>query len=200
METLPAVANWHEGQAFCERMNKLIPVSGNYEWRLPTEAEWEFACKGNSIGQLEKIIQESDGNERTAFIEPSKRLLLTIEMPKRVHPLRAAKTLLHSGLLDMHGNFWEWCMDSVSENKVSLKGIAEQIFPTPSERREIGEVRGGSHKTSWQKCRSTYRGASPPDIDTNDVGFRIVLGRKLNLERMHPSPFHKKLKGLTNWD
>jgi len=196
METLPAVANWHEAQAFCERMNKLIPVSGNYEWRLPTEAEWEFACKGNSIGQLEKIIQESDGNE-TAFHRAFEKIASYDRNAKKSPSLTGSKDPTPSGLLDMHGNFWEWCMDSVSENKVSLKGDRRTNISNPLRKEgNWRSLRGGSHKTSWQKCRSTYRGASPPDIDTNDVGFRIVLGRKLNLEENASFSFPQKVKGI----
>ena len=158
---------WFDAQKFCEELSKL---TGN-NYRLPTEAEWEYACRAGtetrfSFGDEENQLGDYawfDGNSNNA-----------------THPV-GEKRPNPWGIYDMHGNVWEWCADQHHENYVnkpdniqengSIAWLDSRITNKSSIMR-----RGGSWYRDPLACSSAYRGRSVADICNNDIGFRVVCG------------------------
>ncbi|GHT78352.1 hypothetical protein FACS1894130_04760 [Spirochaetia bacterium] len=126
-------------------------------YRLPTEAEWEFACRA---GTTESYYSERTVNNAGWYADNSRR---------KAHPV-GKKQVNAWGLYDMYGNVWEWCWDWYGW----YDGMA-QTDP-------VGLV-SGSHRVrrggSWSSrggymLRSAYRGYGTPSIRDSDIGFRLV--------------------------
>ena len=146
-------ASWGMCQDFIKKLND--KTNGGY--RLPTEAEWEYACRG------ETTTAYFFGNE----ITPKDANFGGSNLGKPV-PV-ASKDANAYGLHDMHGNIWEWCEDlygAYVEGKVAdPKGV------------EVGDkrvVRGGSFYDSESDARSSNRYAVPPSTRNGYIGLRLV--------------------------
>ena len=151
--------NWDECQEFCRRLSK---QSGE-QITLPTEAQWEYACRAGTdtpFGGTNDIA--SMGN-----CESGLNVLLDI------HPINLkvkTKRPNHWGLYDMHGNVWEWCSDW---NDVYPS--SPQTDPKGPKEGTERIIRGGSHLTRSQYCRSACRGSLSPTFRGEGLGFRIAL-------------------------
>ena len=149
--------SWHEVMEFCARLSRAT----NRAYRLPSEAEWEYACRagsdtsysfGNSNSQLESHgWYNGNSNDGT-------------------HPV-GQKTPNAWGLYDMHGNVWEWCADWWNKN---YNGAPTDGQPWLSGNDNFRLLRGGSWFNDAGRCRSAYRFRNYPDYRFNDYGFRIV--------------------------
>lgn len=130
--------------------------------RLPTEAEWEYACRAGSYTQYSFGDEASELGEYAWYKENSGRVTHNV----------GSKKPNAWGLYDMHGNVWEWCADRYADNytQTPVDGSAHRVR-TPK-----GMVlRGGSWSGVADKCRSTIRinlGASSRNYF---VGFRVVV-------------------------
>lgn len=151
--------SWFDAVAYCERLTdrevKAGRIPRRYVYRLPTEAEWEFACRagttGARYGELDAIAWwQGNSSDQT-------------------HPVKG-KQPNSFGLHDMLGNVDEWCWDWLGG--YTNEGITDPVGPLAGERRVI---RGGSYLGDARDLRSTVRGASPPDVPFDDTGFRVVL-------------------------
>ena len=126
--------------------------------RLPTEAEWEYACRAGS----------------TADFNTGKKPTNT-QANYKTKPTRARITAVGSfaanawGLYDMHGNAWEWCSDWFRNYPSS-----PQTNPIGPSEGEYRIYRGGSWKSEWHSCRAWYRNKSAPGYSDNSIGFRLV--------------------------
>ena len=143
-------------QAFLQKLNALIPGT-NY--RLPTEAEWEYAAKGgnkskgycyagdNNLG----LVAWYDGNSGN-----------------KPHPVgeRKANEL---GLYDLSGNVWEWCNDCYGGYPTEA-----QNNPSGPEKGVNRVHRGGGLDSTSRRCRATTRYYSAPDDWAYGLGFRLV--------------------------
>ena len=149
--------SWNDCQDFIQKLNQLKPGK---DYRLPTEAEWEYACRagtstkfysGNSDSDLERIGWKN-GNSGN-----------------KTHPV-GQKVPNAWGLYDMHGNVWEWCEDWYhdSYNGSPTNGSA---WLSPSGQYRV--LRGGSWHSNAQLCRSSDRGGVDPDYRDCNVGFRL---------------------------
>ena len=160
------MVSWKEATAFCETLSK---TSGKTFW-LPTEAEWEFACRAGTATAFHSgaMIDVSRANYMAK--EKCGRVVLSPEF-------RATTTAVGTfapnawGLFDMHGNVWQWCSDW-------MMPYPESEAIDPQEAVEAGElhvVRGGSwiDLSSW--CSSASRESGAPDRRTMHIGFRVVL-------------------------
>ena len=163
--------SWDDCQAFIKKLNE---KTGGGNYRLPTEAEWEYACRAGTVtpfntGQNLTTDQANyDGN-----------------YPYRDYPKGAyRKTTVPVdsfqpngfGLYNMHGNVWEWCGDWYGEKyyeECRARGVVEnpQGPETPSYR----VLRGGSWFNFAWYCRSAYRGYGYHGIRGGPVGFRLVF-------------------------
>lgn len=130
-------------------------------YRLPTEAEWEFACRANSNGLFYW------GNER---IELEQYAWVSLTSDSTVHEV--GKRLPNKyGLYDMSGNLWEWCNDWYA----SISSEISQIDPVGPETGVERVLRGGSWKHSDYFAQSGTRTRLDPNTKLNTVGFRTVL-------------------------
>ncbi len=159
--------SWDDIGVFLDRLNKLAP---GLEARLPSEAEWEFACRAGSESPFSfgaNITPEQvnyDGNYPYAGGEKGLYREETVEV----------KELACNGwgLYQMHGNVWEWCADRYGGYAEGL--ATDPLGPTEGVDRVL---RGGSWVSVARFCRSAYRFRHEPDYRNRDLGFRLARGR-----------------------
>jgi formylglycine-generating enzyme required for sulfatase activity len=120
---------------------------------MPTEAEWEFACRAGTLyADLTTAGWYYDNSDDAGG--------------KNTHPV-GQKQANAWGLRDMHGNVWEWCWDGLGAYTSSAK-----TDPCGDGSATTRVRRGGSWGFSDQNCRSANRGNDSPDYRINDLGFR----------------------------
>ncbi|MFA4986371.1 MAG: formylglycine-generating enzyme family protein [Candidatus Brocadiia bacterium] len=156
--------SWDDAVAFCKRLteieHKAKRLPKDQEYRLPTEAEWEYCCRAGSkteyfFGSDEKILGEYawfKGNSGG-----------------KTHPVGTRKPNSW-GLFDMYGNVWEWCLDWY----VGVYPSGEQTDPTGPDEGDSRVLRGGSWDYESRNCRSAFRGRGYPEGKDRRVGFRVV--------------------------
>ncbi|HVO68169.1 MAG TPA: formylglycine-generating enzyme family protein [Syntrophales bacterium] len=157
--------SWYDVQDFIKKLNQL---EGNNRYRLPTEAEWEYAARAGTTtpfftGNCLSTDQANYNGDYPLTGCPKGKFR---EKTVRVGSFTANAW----GLYDMHGNVFEWCHDWYgnypSENVTDPTGP-----PTGS-----GKVlRGGHWRTYARFCRSAYRDAITPATCADIVGFRLVM-------------------------
>ena len=180
---LPVEVNWFMAQEFCKKLNETQKPPAGYEWRLPTEAEWEYACRAGSTGPFS---MSASGEIPPNISDYAKHLVefgwFTQNSLGETHPVKRKKPNAF-GLYDMHGNVWEWCLDAVSRNKVSfMQDRKTGIIDPVSKEGDWRALRGGNFAVPYSRCRSAYRGANLPSISESDRGFRLALGPVLSKE------------------
>lgn len=150
--------SWDDCQNFIKRLNDITGLA----FRLPTEAEWEFAAKGGKKGE-KNGYKYSGSNTITSIMWYSKN------SRNRPHAV-AEKQSNELGLFDMSGNVWEWCNDWYApyEKRHTLN---PQGPTTGTEK----ICRGGSFMSVAKECRISIREKDSPDEKSEDVGFRLVL-------------------------
>lgn len=156
--------SWDDAQEF---INKLNQIEGAHNYRLPTEAEWEYASRAGSKtafanGEISVLTCDSDmkldelgwycGNSKTS----------------RHHPV-AQKSPNAWGLYDMHGSVWEWCSDWYDQ--YPSESVTNPIGPPDGTERVM---RGGGIADNARSCRSGNRHNLRPDIIFSNIGFRVV--------------------------
>ncbi len=158
--------SWEEAVEFCERLSKATEK----KYRLPTEAEWEYACRAGTTTPFafgETITAEIvnyDGNYPYASALKGEYRQQTVA----VGSLGLANGF---GLYDMHGNVWEWCGDWYSGNYYRE---STRDDPTGSSTGSYRVMRGGSWRDDAQDCRSAGRFWYSPTLRTILLGFRLM--------------------------
>lgn len=167
--------SWNDAVAFCEWLTK---VEGK-EYRLPTEAEWEWACRGGTIGPWSFGDKETDLPKFANVLDLSAKaeaLIVVDEMQwNDGFPFTAEVGKFKPnpfGLYDMHGNVTEWCQDKYSETYYAVSPIKDPRGPEESSTRV---VRGGSWYLRAFDCRSACRAGTEPFRRFFNVGFRVAL-------------------------
>jgi len=161
--------SWDDAQRFIEKLNMLHP---ELKAQLPTEAQWEYACRAGTLTPFsfgENISTEQvnyDGNYAYAGGEKGENRKKTV----------VVKSLPANpwGLYAMHGNVWEWCVDQYREN------LGDSVMVDPI---EIGGgssrvLRGGSWISYGGDCRSAMRYDGSAGYRGGSSGFRFSLGHK----------------------
>ena len=143
--------SWEDCQAFITKLNALTGKN----FRLPTEAEWEFAACGGSKGQGFKY-SGSNTVDDVAWCDDS-----------TTHPV-ATKTPNELGIYDMTGNVWEWCNDWYSDYT-----SASQTNPTGPDSGLYRVYRGGGWGSGAWGCRVSFRGNEAPTF--RGLGLRLAL-------------------------
>ena len=145
--------SWEDCQDFIKKLN----AKSNGGYRLPTEAEWEYACRA---GTTTKYSFGDEITPKDANYDDSK-----IGKPVIVGSYKPNAF----GLYDMHGNVWEWCEDWVAPYPEGV--VTDPKAPATGGK---GVLRGGSHKLRGFAARSSDRGALPPSDRNSGNGFRLV--------------------------
>jgi len=147
---------WFEAQKFCINLNKREGLPKN-TYRLPTEVEWEYACRagtttayysGNALADGNRVAETADTNNRG-----------TVNVGGR--PPNAL------GLYNMHGNVWEWCLDRYT------RYADDPTAPFDDEKR-MRCLRGGNWRVRVIDCRSAERGRLTATSHGNILGFRVL--------------------------
>jgi len=157
--------SWSEAGAFCEWLSK----KEGRPCRLPTEAEWEYACRagsGTAYHTGDKLGGEFHKNVRVSWF-PDRR-----GTGEEAAALSVGKTPPNAwGLYDVHGNVEEWCHDWYGP----YEG-AEQSDPLGRQDGDFRVTRGGSHGTTLEYLRSANRMGTLPEDRSWLIGFRVATG------------------------
>ena len=156
--------SWDLVQVF---INKLNQIEKPHKYRLPTEAEWEYACRAGSKDRF------CYGNDEKLLDEYSWHVGNSGKMP---HPVGQKKPNTW-GLYDMHGNVYEWCEDRCDwiKGAVITDTYNDGIVDPISLKGTHSVIRGGCWGSDPPSVRSAVRSADPHDMASNTVGFRLVM-------------------------
>ncbi|MGI9536407.1 MAG: formylglycine-generating enzyme family protein [Desulfocapsaceae bacterium] len=156
--------SWDHAQEFIRKLNNM---DGSQIYRLPTEAEWEYAARAGSKtsfanGEISALTCDHDaklsdlgwycGNSKVSR-----------------HHIVAQKHPNAWGLFDMHGSVWEWCSDWYGQ--YPSKSVNDPLGPPDGTERIM---RGGGIADTARSCRSANRHSLRPDVQFNNIGLRIV--------------------------
>lgn len=162
--------SWIEVQNFIQRLRKLRKGDG-FEYRLPTEAEWEYAARGahkTSLGEKRRAYYFGDDVSR--LNEHSWNWSNSKIGPKPV----ATRTPNQVGLYDIVGNVAEWVEDSYSRDRSNLQVNAKFGHPVNQKGGARKVLRGGCFTASKRALRSAFRGHLPETSRIGALGFRLV--------------------------
>ena len=144
--------SWNDAVAYCEWLSRKTGET----YRLPSEAEWEYACRAGTTGEYAGNLDEvgwysgnSDGKTHSV----------------------GQKSPNGWGLYDMHGNVWEWCQDWYEEG---YYGKSPGSDPTGPSRGSNRVTRGGGWFNTAPSCRTANRYRATPAYRSNDLGFRLL--------------------------
>ena len=152
--------SWDDAVEFCRRLSELPAEkeAGNV-YRLPTEAEWEYACRAGTTTMYSFGDDESKLGDCDWFSENS---------GTKTHPVGGKKPNAW-GLYDMHGNVWEWCQDLYGDYPSGP--VTDPTGPATGSDRVY---RGGSWYGTAVYCRSANRHWYLPSYRSINLGFRVV--------------------------
>ena len=159
--TLPVEkVSWDDAQTFIQTLND---KEGTKAYRLPTEAEWEYAARaktettrywGDEADDMALYAWHNQGDDQ-----------------RRSHPVGLLKPNAW-GLYDMLGNLHEWCQDRYGPKFYAKSSVKDPEGPAKGEERVL---RGGSWNDSASVMRASYRFHLPPDARFRNVGFRVLM-------------------------
>jgi len=155
---------------FCRKLSAMRgEKSAGRSYRLPTEAEWEYACRAgrDSVFGLGNKLSSSQANFNGGLPFAGARKGPYVKRPVPVGSYKPNPW----GLYDMHGNVWEWCADPYDGDYYRESPEADPTGP-PSGR--LGVIRGGSWVSSGATCRSANRHFYEPEARQGLIGFRVV--------------------------
>jgi serine/threonine protein kinase/formylglycine-generating enzyme required for sulfatase activity len=161
--------SWYEARRFCNILTaRAEEKSKKFVYRLPTEAEWEYACRAGTTTRHSFGDAETDAPGHMWYVDNS----------GRVTHAAGVKEPNAWNLHDMHGNTWEWCSDWYSPDYYRKSPRSDPTGPPTGTMRVL---RGGSSGDPVCVCRSATRAPWPPA--TRDMGFRVVACIPWSVER-----------------
>ncbi len=152
--------SWNDAEQFIEKLNQM---NDGYTYRMPTEAEWEYAWRAGTTGDYAGNLDDVTWYEDNSGLH--------------THPV-GQKQPNAFGLFDMHGNVWEWCQDWYHETYYGAPTDGSAWLSGGEQKYRV--QRGSSWNTPAAVARSPARGDEPPDDRSsrnNQVGFRVVAVR-----------------------
>jgi formylglycine-generating enzyme required for sulfatase activity len=166
---------WYDAMTFCAKLTEQERAAGRlpegYEYTLPTEAQWECACRAGRPTALNNGMNLSDGGECPEMDEVGWYYYNSkINGEKQTHPV-GQKEPNRWGFYDMHGNVHEWCLDWYDPDYPDSE-VMDPIGPGTGSSRIL---RGGCWSNEANACRSAYRGYADPEFDSSRRGFRVAL-------------------------
>lgn len=151
--------SWDDARSFVRKLNQM---EGTDKYRLPTEAEWEYAARAGTESTYSFGDDVSDLGGYAWYWDNS---------GKKTHPV-GQKGANAWGLHDMHGNVWEWVQDWYGENYYSQGRSTDPQGPSSGDFRVL---RGGSWFNFAVSCRTAIRYCYSPDFRDEGRGFRVLL-------------------------
>ena len=160
--------SWKDAVDFCDWLTDELEWLGNdartlLKFRLPTEAEWERACRaettsayffGSESARL-PAFGNYDGNDGFPYVSPVKSFASN-----------------DFGLFDMHGDVWEWCADWYAPYPATWFSVRDPDGPSSG---SLKTARGGAWNCGPDTCRSATRGAAEPWVRAVNLGFRVAM-------------------------
>ncbi len=161
------LVSWEDAMEFCARLSR---ATGR-KYRLPTEAEWEYACRAGSkaafhFGDTMTSAWANYDGESPYGSGPKG------DSRQQTAPVGSLGLANAFGLYDMHGNVWEWCLDTWHENykAAPVDGRSWEKQDTD----HIKVIRGGAWNSYAGECRSSARNRITLAFKLNGIGFRVV--------------------------
>ena len=162
--------SWNDAKEFCNKLNEKYAgkLPAGYKFDLPTEAQWEYACRAGTTTAL------NNGTDLTSDLGSCSNLNEVGWYNNNCgssggHKAVGQKRPNNWGLYDMHGNVWEWCRDWYA----SYSGDAtDPVGPSSG---SVRVLRGGSWLSFARNCRSAYRSSNSPGDRNSILGFRLAL-------------------------
>jgi len=165
--------SWNDAVAFCEWLSQKDRV----EYRLPTEAEWEYACRAGAT----TLYQHGDdpeglslvGNVADSTLKTKFGSWATINASDGYAFTSPAGNYLPNrfGIHDLHGNVWEWCGDYYGSDYYTSSPLVD---PRGLSEGSLRVNRGGCWFAASPFARSAFRRGFPPDVRNNGMGFRVL--------------------------
>lgn len=162
--------SWNDAVEYCKWMSKKL----NAVFRLPTEAEWEYACRAGGTKPFNTgdnlTTDQANYNGNYPYANYPKGKFLGNTTPVGSYLPNAW------GLYDMHGNVFEWCQDWYGEkyyDECKSQGVVDN--PKGPDTGSDRVLRGGSWNRHGRRCRCADRFLVNPAIRRNDIGFRLVF-------------------------
>ena len=156
-DNLPVeMVSWNECQEFISKLNSMT----GRKFRLPTEAEWEYAARGGKKSRSYQYSGSSNISDVAWYDGNS---------GSKTHPV-GTKQANELGIYDMTGNVWEWCSDWYG-----FYSSSSQTNPTGADSGSSRVFRGGSWYGNARYCRLSFRDCTPPDCRGYNLGLRLAL-------------------------
>ena len=166
--------SWHDAMAFCASLTAIEAAAGRlpsgYQYRLPTEAEWEYCCRAGTTTEFSFGPSLVCGQASLQYSYHTNTFCG--QSGTAVVGSFAANPW---GLFDMHGNVWEWCLDAWDGGANYPSSAVVDPFVSGSGNSSRA-YRGGGWLYYSHTCRSAFRGWSYPSGSSASHGFRVVLG------------------------
>jgi sulfatase modifying factor 1 len=159
--------SWEEAQAFITKLNQSVPLPAGWKYALPTEAQWEYACRAGteSVFSFGDVLNGREANCNGEFPYGTSTKGPSLQKTVKVGSYAANAW----GLFDMHGNVYEWCEDAW-DGSSKLPGGTDPLGTAGSYR----VLRGGSWCNGAQICRAAIRDWLAPDSRVFYLGFRVA--------------------------
>lgn len=162
--------SWNDCQTYIQKLNDAVKEGG---FRLPTEAEWELACRAGTTTAFSygKTIASGQVNfdGRSPYADGPESQNRDRTVPAGSLPANPW------GFCEMHGNVWEWCQDWFNSYPAGM-----DQDPVGAVSGECRVLRGGSWFSIGSHCRSAVRDSNEPGLRVNDIGFRLARDQKVN--------------------
>jgi formylglycine-generating enzyme required for sulfatase activity len=154
--------NWNEAMEFCHRLSALpAEQAARRVYRLPTEAEWEYACRAGTATRWYCGDDEASLLDAAWFARNNDGM---------THPV-GEKQPNAWGLCDMHGNVWQWCVDLFKTDYYKESPSNDPIGPAKG---VVHTLRGGAAFERASMCRSAFRHCEIPNFHVRGFGFRVL--------------------------
>ncbi len=160
---------WFEAEQFCAKLGALPEeVTAGRRYMLPTEAEWEYACRAGTTTAFWCGAKLNPAAANYAAGADKDRIAAAGGTTLPVGSFRPNPW----GLFDMHGNVAEWVGDWYSDRYYAESPTDDPTGPNSGSAKV---TRGGCWQSLWSECRSSARAAYQPERGTNRIGFRVIM-------------------------